>query len=380
MEARVVAALKRYLTAGQPGMAAPDAVVVDAHPAYVASRYRAALEPMARLEIGSVRADLICSSGQAAARVVTGYEVKPSSGDWRQGLGQARSYRGGVHHAWLAIEGDATALARDATDQARELGVGLLVLGRDGTWRELVRPVEPMPRPSLLGSSLSVLEGVPIARRLQLNHPLNYLAVAFVALMAPQGAALMQEMARSWPSLGSDGTRRHAISGAASIGLIDAEGALTLKGRTAAELMQALGFDPGAPPPSRARLCDAAPGLGAVARFVLLHNPAVDLVMRALARLPGPAPLPRLALAAAELDPALAAALFLADPAAELRPDLPGAAWNPSTVFKLKQVMWHAGLVATKSHASAGGAGGNYDPADDRWQSESRNAGRGRSL
>ena len=34
--------------------------------------------PMARLEIGSVRADLICSSGPASARTVTGFEVKPA--------------------------------------------------------------------------------------------------------------------------------------------------------------------------------------------------------------------------------------------------------------------------------------------------------------
>ena len=367
MEARVVAALKRHLQGGSLGLA-PDAIVVDAHPAYVASRHASFLEPMARLAIGSVRADLICSSGPASARTVTGFEVKPATGDWRQGLGQARSYRGGVHHSWLAIEGDARQLADGAAEQARELGVGLLVLDTRGDWHPLVRPTEPLPRPALLGSALSVLEGVPIARRLQLNHPLNYLAVAFVAHVAPPGASLMEELGRRWSSLGSDGTRRHAITGAATIGLVDAAGALTLKGRTAAELMLALGFDAANPPPARARLCEAAPGLGAVVRFVLLHNPAIDLILRALARQPGPVALPQLALAAAAIDPALAAALFLADPAAELRPDLPPAAWNNSTVFKLKQVLWHAGLVATKRHRSAGGTGTNYDPASDLWE------------
>jgi hypothetical protein len=62
--------------------------------------------------------------------------------------------------------------------------------------------------------------------------------------------------------------------------------------------------------------------------------------------------------------------VFLSDPSGEPAAGLPGEAYNPSTVFKLKQNLWHAGLVREKAHISAGASGGSYRPMDDLWALE----------
>ncbi len=74
----------------------------------------------------------------------------------------------------------------------------------------------------------------------------------------------------------------------------------------------------------------------------------------------------------------LAGALFLADPSGEPSAGLPGSAYNPSTVFKLKQNLWHAGLLSTKAHASAGKRATGYQPEEDVWALEPREATRAR--
>jgi hypothetical protein len=75
-----------------------------------------------------------------------------------------------------------------------------------------------------------------------------------------------------------------------------------------------------------------------------------------------------------ETDQALAAAVFLADPSAELGVTPDGPTFNPSTVFKLKQNLWHAGLLSTRAHSSAGKSADGYLPADDVWGIEKPNA------
>lgn len=66
----------------------------------------------------------------------------------------------------------------------------------------------------------------------------------------------------------------------------------------------------------------------------------------------------------------LASALFMSDPSAEPAHGLAGAAYNPSTVFKLKQNLWHAGVILTKAHPSAGSMGAEYLPERDEWSLE----------
>ena len=370
-EAQVVHALKRHLLKEGLGGVVPDSILVDADPSYVHSRYARDLEPMARVEVGGGRPDLLCSSERTEGALVTGFEVKAASRDWVQGLAQARRYRAGVHHSYLALPGRPAELEREAGTIARETGVGVLIL--DGEeWREALKPADPTPLPWKLGPTTAALAGVPVARQLQLNHPLNYLVVPFLAATLSPGRSLLEELEIRWPDLGSAGTRRHAIVGATTLHLVDATLKLTAEGNAVADLLLALGFTPETRPAKRARLSDVAPAVAAVARFVLLQQPVVRLLLRSLGEAGRPISLPRLAMAATRLDPPLGSALFLADPSGEVRPDLPGGSYNPTTVFKLKQNLWHAGLVVTGAHSSAGGRASDFHPNDDVWALESR--------
>jgi hypothetical protein len=370
-EAQVVHALKRHLLdAGLAGVV-PNRILVDADPSYMLSRFARELEPMARVEVGGGRPDLLCSLDRTGGALVTGFEVKASSRDWLQGLVQARRYRAGVHHSFLALPGRPTDLAREAGTMARETGVGVLVLS-DGTWHEVVKPADPTPQPWTLGPTAGALEGVPLARQLQLNHPLNYLIVPFLAATLGAGRNLWEELEASWPDLGSPGTRRHAVVGATTLRLVDANLHPTAEGSAVTDLLLALGFTPQARPSKRARLADAAPAVAAIARFVFLQQPAVRLLLRSLVEAGRPASLPQLAMMASRLDPPLGGALFLADPSAEIRPDMSGGAYNATTVFKLKQNLWHSGLLATGAHSSAGGRSSDFCPEEDVWALEAR--------
>ncbi len=370
-EANVVRALKRHLLAGGLAGVVPSRILVDADPSYMRSRFASELEPMARVDVGGGRPDLLCSAERADGPVITGFEVKAFSRDWLQGLAQARRYRAGVHHSFLALPGRPADLERDAGIMARESGVGILVL-HDDAWQIVVKPADPTPLPWRLAPTIGALEGVPLVRQLQLNHPLNYLIVPYLASTLRGGRSLLEELEARWTDLGSPGTRRHAIVGAASLRLIDADLHPTAEGSAVADLLMAVGFTPESRPAKRVRLSEASPAVAAIARFVFLHQPAIRLLLRSLAEAGRPVSLPVLAMAAVRLDPPLGGALFLADPSTDVRPDMPGAAYNPTTVFKLKQNLWHAGLLANRAHSSAGGRAADFLPEQDIWSLEPR--------
>lgn len=365
-EAEIVFSLKQHLQGGGLPGVSPSRLLVDADPSYLHSRRAKSLEPMARIDIDGAHPDLVCCSERSTGSLITGFEVKASSVDWLKGLAQARRYRAGVHHSYLALPGHVRELERDAGRMARDMGVGVLVL-EGGTWREVVQPIDPTPLPWTLGSTAAALEGVPLARQLQLNHPLNYLVVPFLASTLPPGSSLWEALELRWPDLGNLGTRQHAVAGAKTLRLLDAQLQPTVEGGAVADLLQAVGFRPESRPSKRLRLADAAPALAAIARFVLVQQPAVRLIRRVLQDAGGSAPLPSLATAAAEIEPILAAALFLADPSREFGSSMEGRDFNPSTVFKLKQNLWHAGILATGAHPSAGGRAAEYRPAEDVW-------------
>jgi hypothetical protein len=205
-EALVVRSLKQHLAEQGLPFGRFNSILVDAYPSYVRSAASSALEPFARLKIGGVRADLVGSVGERDSSTIIGIEVKPDLRDWQKGLAQARTYRDGVHYAYFAARVKAREPARSDVERfARELGVGVL-LAEYGAWTQTVAPDDPLPRPSLLQLTANLLEGVPVARRLQLNHPLNYLAVPCLAAN-PNSESLLERMATDWPDLGSDSTR-----------------------------------------------------------------------------------------------------------------------------------------------------------------------------
>ncbi|QDE80775.1 MULTISPECIES: hypothetical protein [Myxococcus] len=368
-EASVVHSLKQHLLEHGLRGARVSRILVDADPSYLRSPFKHKLEPMTRLSLDDARPDMICNLETAGGKLIAGIEVKASGGDWVKGLGQAHRYRVGVHHAWLAVPDQDGDVTRAASQMARDNGVGLLVLN-ERRWSEALLPTDPRPLPQVVSYAAAMLEGAPVARSLQLNHPLNYLAVAFISDRKSTSLSLSDAITQLWRDLSSADSRRLAIAGAMTLGLIDMNGEPTVEGRTVADLLEALRFTPTRAYDKRNRLADVDAGLAAVARFVLLRQPAVRLVHRALSERGGALELPKLAFEASQLDSALAGALFLADPSGDIAPHLPDAAYNPSTVFKLKQNLWHAGLLSTKAHVSAGKRATIYQADKDVWTLE----------
>ncbi len=370
-EAEVVHSLKTHLLErGLQGLLVGD-VLVDSQPSYLQSKFARSLEPVGRVPIEGAYPDLLCTLLRPTWPSVVGFEVKPTMGDWVMGLAQARRYRRGVHYAYLALPGSAA--NRELEETARGDGIGLL-LRVDREWREVLAPNQPLPQPWTVGSVVAALQGIPVTRRLQLNHPLNYLVVPWLAVSFPRESVL-DAMTKHWPDLQSEGTRRHAIEGASVLGLIDTSGRPTLEGLTTAELLSAVGFSVSTRIDKRLRLAEAAPAVAAVARAVLLRQAAVRLVLDTLRHAARPLPVPRLFLAARQTDEFLARSLFLADPSRNDLEHLEGVAFNASAVFKFKQVLWHAGLLATKAHSSSGRKAAAYDAAADAWALDARYLG-----
>ena len=305
------------------------------------------------------------------ARVVYSLKVKADIADWPKGLTQARVYRNGVHHAFLAVPFSTTGRIHALEQEARDSGIGVLLL--DGSrWHEAVPPADPRPLPSKLQATSLALEGVPAARKLLLNHPLNYLVVPYLRLVDGE-TSLSSLMEQYWPDLQAASSRRYAIEGARVLGLIDMEGHLTPKGATIADLLQGVGFTPDARPAKRLRLAEAAAPVAAVARAVLLDQPAVSLVVDTLRRTrDGSLRMSSLLTAAVLRDQVLARALFLRDPERDLSRALCPVDFRTTTVFQFKQILWHAGILATKAEPGAGGGAANYGLAEDVWGLDER--------
>lgn len=368
VEADVVWSLKRHLIESGLDGRRVDTVLVDAHPSYTASRHRASLEPIARVSIDGAIPDLLCTLAGGPQPLVAGVEVKPGPSQWVKGMAQARRYRAGVHLSYFAAPGP---LSRDSLGAAREFGIGVLARTAKTRWELLVEAPLPRPSPWTLAETEAALRGVPTARRLQLNHPLNYLVVAWLAHQAGE-VSLFAALERRWPDLGTDGTRRHAVEGAVALGLIDRDGTPTVDGLVTAELMQAVGFDPRSKLSKRRRLCEEAPGLAAVGRAVYLRHPAVRLVVETLLAVGRPLNSVELLHAARARVPVLADALLLREARYDGASALRGRDFNPSGVFKFRQNLWHLGLLASKAHGTAGASAERYQPESDLWSVDER--------
>jgi hypothetical protein len=370
-EAAVVHSLKlRLLRHGLDG-AQVSRVIVDADPSYFHSRFARSLEPMATVRIAGSRPDLVCLAETSSFPLVLAFEVKARFLEWPKGLAQARRYRSGAHQSYLALPGPARELEKQAGSMARDSGVGLLALIRE-EWIHVLPAADPLPFPATLAATARILAGVPAARRLQLNHPLNYLVVPYLASTYPS-VSLTEALERWWPDLGSSATRQHAIQGAVTLGLVDGNGTPTVDGYAVTDLMQSVRFDLGESVDKRKRLADVAPPLAAICRVVLLRQPAVRLLIEVLTEVQNnELSAGALYSAARRRDDTLADALFLVDPSRAPANDLSEVPFNPSTVFKMKQVLWHAGILSTKAHTTAGGRGGDYRSSEDVWVLDQR--------
>lgn len=370
-EADIVWALKEELDLDVPRLHPwrIEGIGVDSDGSYRNSRYAAQLEPMISMPIRGFYPDLVCTYDSPAESGIAAFEVKASFDDWVKGMTQARAYREGVHRSFLAIpEGSGSrfsVLERDA----QESGVGVWLLRKNG-WEEVV-PSAP-PRPSLTEAKnlAAALRGVVLPKRLQLNHPLNYLAVVWAATNQETGR-VMKAMEDHWPDLRSSGSRQHALNGARYLGLLSSGDALTRLGLSVADLLRAVDFETSSRINKRSRFSDESPGLTAVMRMVLIQQESTRLIVDALERSGNAGPnTEELLRQAAEINPPLASGLFLANPRDLELPTLPSSAFSPSFVFQFKQTLWHSGILSTPIHKTAGKGADVYEHQQDYWKLE----------
>jgi hypothetical protein len=373
LESEVVWALKKELALDVPRLH-PWRIAdigVDSDGSYRNSRYAAQLEPMISMPIGGFYPDLVCTYDSPAESGIAAFEVKASFDDWVKGITQARTYRVGVHRSFLAVpEGSGSrysVLERDA----RESGVGVWLLRKSG-WEEVV-PSAP-PRPSLTEAKnlVAALRGVVLPKRLQLNHPLNYLAVVWAATNQETGRVI-EAVQDHWPDLRSPGSRQHALNGARYLGLLSNADSLTRLGLSVADLLRAVDFETSSRINKRARFANESPGLAAVMRMVLTQQESTRLIVDSLERA-GNAALntEELLRKAQEINPPLASGLFLTNPRDLELQRIPSSAFNPSFLFQFKQTLWHSGILANPIHKTAGKGAEIYEHEQDFWKLEDR--------
>jgi hypothetical protein len=244
-------------------------------------------------------------------------------------------------------------------------------------WLERMAPRDPRPVPWELENTAAALRGIPAVRHLQLNHPLNYLVVPVLRVLRPDLSPL-EALVASWPDLPAVASRIYAVQGAQSLGLLDGNHELTVDGAVAADLLLELGFRPDRRIDKRSRLATVEPGIAAVARSVLLRQPAVQLVFETLLGARGHRlTATELFFRSRERNEVLSTILFLSDPGRDVVSGSPPAgAFNASTPHKLKQALYHAGIVETGKHRTAGKAAMMYQPDQDVWELDRSLAGR----
>jgi hypothetical protein len=356
-EAEVVLWLKNGLIRNELGGRVPREIVVDRDGAYLRSRFRQQLEPMATVAINGWRPDVVCVLEGEQTQQLAAFEVKGEH-DHERGVVQAARYGDGAHETYLCVPGQGWSSAW-LGDMARRNGVGLLRASPDRI-EVAVPAAAPRPNPRTLEATRRNLLGEAGVRSFGLNKPLHY-AAALVAAVGSQ---------RPWDDLRevwglNDSAVRMAARGAETLGLL-AAGRPTAKGRAVADTLAALGFRlSDARHLTRSRLVDRAPGFAALLRAVLLDLAPVELIVRALAASPEqPIAADALAVHALAMDEGMARAVFGAPPAQ-------GEAWviRASTRFSLKAALYDVGILDSplaKNSSRPQGTGG-YEPAQDLW-------------
>jgi len=372
-EADIVWSLKKHLQLhglGPQRWPVSD-IAVDSDGSYRSSPHAADLEPMMSMPIREFHPDLVCAYSSSAEDGLAAFEAKARFEDWLKGLTQARAYREGVHRAYLALPADTGSRASALEQDAGERGVGVWLL-RDAGWEEVVPPAEPRPALAECRNLTAALRGVVLPRRLQLNHPINYLAAAWARYTVPD-VPIQQALRDSWETLRTAGSRQHAINGARYLGLLTQDGKLTALGLTVCDLMTSLHFKKSSAVSRKRRFSDESPGLGAVIRLVFMQQESTKLIVEALQQVDNtPLSTEQLLRRAAKINEPLASGLFLGDPRDLEKASIPASAFSPSFVFQFKQSLFHAGILATSSHTSAGKGADHYQSQDDFWQLENR--------
>jgi hypothetical protein len=300
--------------------------------------------------------------------------------DAERGIVQAYDRLNEANAAYLAAP--AGAVSRSARTLARELNVGVLGVDTDGT-------VEPLEVPRVVGNRTTTetdairfqasAQGVA-NKSFSLNHPKNYLAYPLAVYHPDETARVLSERVV--------GAVEGARTGAAFLNLIDDRSdraRLTPLGREVVRF--ALGeygsvdaalrvFDEWRR--SRKRFSDLAPKWGMLTRRVVYAYPATQLLVEELQHMHedgiAEPTLPQVVEYLHELHPSFTVELFVRgdeesrsrvlDAGGELRrAELTnGSEYHSPTVFQLKAMLYHAGILTTRGTEPS-----NLDPGSDVW-------------
>jgi len=364
---------------------------VDDRP--IAAGTKSRLAPFNHVRVGSGYPDLVGVRkleteylaverlGEERPLVVVEAKGRGSGGvDVERGVIQAYDRLGEANVAFVSAPTDAIT----ATDRtlARQLNVGVLGVDADGSIAVLERPRVVGNRTADEATAIrfqASAQGVA-DRNFSLNHPKNYLAVP----LAIAAARDHRESIETHVVGAVDG----AIGGAAFLGLIEERGPdyrLTSLGeevvrfglREYPSLDDALAtFEQWQR--SRKRFFDVAPRWGQLARRVVFDYPATELLVTELQTmhddgLAGPS-LVELVEWLHEQHPTFTVELFLrgdedvreralTDDGRLRTPVLEeGASYHSPTVFQLKAMLFHAGILTERGSEPA-----NLDPPADEW-------------
>ncbi|MFB6136988.1 MAG: hypothetical protein ABEJ42_01425 [Halobacteriaceae archaeon] len=361
----------------------------------VAASTREALAPFNHVRVGGGYPDLVGvrrlesellavdRSGEEPPLVAV--EAKGETGDGTvdtgRGVRQAHDRLDEANAAFLAAPSDAVS-GRDRA-LARELNVGVLGVEAGGAVAVLERPRAVGTRTSEGSRAIrfqATAQGVA-DRSFGLNHPKNYLGYALAVHHAGETASLVDDHV-----VGAvDDARRGASflglvetgpSGVSLTGLGDevVRFGVHRHGSVAAALEEVETWRG-----ATARFCDAAPAWGQLARRVLWHYPATELLVRELQTMHRDGIRDPSLVDLVEWlhvqHPTFTVELFLRGtesarsralgPDGELRGSAlaDGAVYHAPTVFQLKAMLYHAGILTER-----GAEPHRLDPIDDGWQ------------
>ncbi|MYL15370.1 hypothetical protein GLW36_01735 [Halorubrum terrestre] len=303
-----------------------------------------------------------------------------SDADVERGIVQAYDRLHEANAAYVAVPADT--VSQSARTLARELNVGVLGVTPDGA-------VDPVETPRVVGNRTTTettairfqasAQGVA-GKSFGLNHPKNYLAYPLaVSHERDTERVLAEHVVRA-----TDDAR----TGAAFLNLIDDHpepARLTPLGREVVRFaLREYGsveaaiatFDDWQR--SRERFCDLAPKWGMLTRRVVYEYPATRLLVEELQHMHEDGitepSLPEVVEYLHALHPSFTVELFVrgdddvrsrvlnADGELRRDPLTDGEVYHSPTVFQLKAVLYHAGILTSR-----GAEPSNLDPAGDVW-------------
>jgi hypothetical protein len=308
-----------------------------------------------------------------------GYTTRESV-DVKRGVVQAydRLHEANVAYVAAPVE----SITQSARTLARELNVGVLGVDPEGR-------VEPVEVPRLVGNRTTTettairfqasAQGVA-DKSFGLNHPKNYLAYPLAVTHPGDTDQILSEYVV--------GAVNSAKKGAAFLDLVEdgpAETQLTPLGREVVRFARRKYGSVDAAlatfqnwKRSRKRFCDLAPKWGLVTRRVVYGYPVTQLLVEELQHMhdDGTAEPTLLELVEYlhELHPSLTVELFVrgdddvrsrvldADGQLQTPPLSEGSTYHSPTVFQLKAMLYHAGIVTSR-----GAEPSNIDPTTDVW-------------